>query len=60
VNTSGPPGDAENLRKHARFLAKRGVNMVRWHGALNPKGDKSKITDVDVAEIEKVQRYVPR
>lgn len=21
----------------ARFLAKRGVNMVRWHGSLNPK-----------------------
>jgi hypothetical protein len=58
VNTSGPPGDAEQLRKHARFLAKRGVNMVRWHGALNPKGPNSKITDVDVDEIEKTQRFV--
>ncbi|HVE39613.1 MAG TPA: hypothetical protein VNM14_06975 [Planctomycetota bacterium] len=58
VNTSGPPGDADALKKHARFLAKRGVNMVRWHGSLAPKGDKSKITDVDVAEIEKVQRFV--
>lgn len=58
VNTSGPPGDADALKKHARFLAKRGVNMVRWHGALNPKGGKSKITDVDVDEIEKVQRFV--
>jgi hypothetical protein len=58
VNTSGPPGGEENLKKHARFLAKRGVNMVRWHGSLAPKGDKSKITDVDAAEIDKVQRYV--
>ena len=59
VNTSGGPSDdLESVRKHARFLAKRGVNMVRWHGALNPKGPQSKITDVDVAEIEKVQRFV--
>lgn len=59
VNThGGPSADLESMRKHARFLAKRGVNMVRWHGAINPKGAQSKITDVDVAEIEKVQKYV--
>ena len=58
VNTSGPPGDPENLKKHARFLAKRGVNMVRWHGSLAPKGDKTKINEVDVAEIDRVQRFV--
>jgi hypothetical protein len=59
VNTSGgPSSEPEAIRKHARFLAKRGVNMVRWHGAINPKGGQSKITDVDVAEIEKVQKYV--
>jgi hypothetical protein len=59
VNTNGGPApDLEGYRRHARFLAKRGVNMVRWHGSLNPKGDRSKITDVDLDEIEKVQRFV--
>src|SRR5262249_18439654 len=46
------------LKKHARFLAKRGVNMVRWHGSLAPKGNQSKINEVDLTEIDKVQRYV--
>lgn len=27
----------EDLAYAARFLAKRGVNMVRWHGYINPK-----------------------
>ena len=27
----------EQLAYAARFLAKRGVNMVRWHGFINPK-----------------------
>ena len=59
VNTNGGPSpELEEIRKHARFLAKRGVNMVRWHGALNPKGSKSKITDVDLDEIAKVQKFV--
>src|SRR5882672_1972541 len=59
VNSGGGPSpDIADIRKHARFLAKRGINMVRWHGFLNPKGPQSKITDVDVHEIEKVQTYV--
>jgi hypothetical protein len=29
--------DDATLAYAARFLAKRGVNMVRWHGFLNPK-----------------------
>lgn len=59
VNTNGGPSpDPADIRKHARFLAKRGINMVRWHGALNPKGPQSKITDVDVDEITKSQRYI--
>ncbi|WP_020475091.1 hypothetical protein [Zavarzinella formosa] len=35
----------KDLERHARFLAKRGVNMVRWHGAdlpnAAPKGGAS-------------------
>ncbi|HVR83863.1 MAG TPA: hypothetical protein VMU54_06085, partial [Planctomycetota bacterium] len=59
VNTNGgPSADPADIRKHARFLAKRGINMVRWHGALNPKGPQSKITDVDGDEIAKTQRFI--
>ena len=28
----------DDVRAHARHLAKRGVNMVRFHSALNPEG----------------------
>ena len=34
VQRGGEPGALEH---HARFLAKRGVNMVRYHGQLGPK-----------------------
>jgi hypothetical protein len=46
------------LEHHARFLAKRGVNMVRMHGSFAPKGEGKKITDVDEAEIERAWRLV--
>jgi hypothetical protein len=31
------PLDDDQLAYAARFLAKRGVNLVRWHGFINPK-----------------------
>jgi hypothetical protein len=49
--------DAE-LAYHARFLAKRGVNMVRMHGSFSGKGPGKKITDHDQAEVEKAWRLV--
>jgi hypothetical protein len=59
VNTNGgPSADPADIRKHARFLAKRGINMVRWHGSLYPKGPNTKLTDVDLNEIDKTQRFV--
>src|SRR5262245_15975768 len=30
-----------DLDRHARWLAKRGVNMVRWHGVQYPLGGKN-------------------
>lgn len=51
-------GDAEDLAYHARFLAKRGVNMVRFHGAIWPKGSDARLTDVDGEEIDRCQRLV--
>ena len=58
VNTSVQRnGDLERLGEHAKFLAKRGVNMVRHHGHLAP-GRGSKLSDVNEAEIERVWKLV--
>lgn len=46
------------LKQYAQFLAKMGVNMIRFHGSINPKGKQSKITDVDVGEVESIWRLV--
>ena len=57
VNTSGgPSSEPADIRKHARFLAKRGVNMVRWHGALNPKGPESSNDPMEPVIPKRVQR----
>ena len=47
-----------DLRHHARFLAKRGVNMVRLHGDVTPKDQNSKITDVDQGAVDEIWRLV--
>ncbi|WP_165074192.1 hypothetical protein [Paludisphaera rhizosphaerae] len=49
---------AEDLAHHARFLAKRGVNMVRLHGALEPKAKDAKLTDADPKTIEEAWKLV--
>ena len=46
------------LEHHARFLAKRGVNVVRLHGAIQPKQEDSKATDVDEKELDEIYRLV--
>ncbi|MES2455141.1 MAG: hypothetical protein V4594_06365 [Bacteroidota bacterium] len=46
------------LDTFARFLAKIGVNMIRYHGAINPRGKNTKITDVDTAEVRSIWRCV--
>lgn len=50
-------GDLTKVEEHARWLAKRGVNMVRHHGHLAP-GRGSKLTDVNRDDIEAVWRLV--
>jgi hypothetical protein len=45
----------ENLDRHARFLAKRGVNMVRFHGNITPK---DKLASIDLQERDKLWRTV--
>ena len=49
---------AEDLAHHARFLAKRGVNMVRLHGHLDPKDKNSRVTDVDEKAIDEAWKLV--
>ncbi len=49
------PSD-EDVKKHVKFLAKMGVNMVRIHAQLAPV--KSKITDVNEQEIDGIWRFV--
>ena len=46
------------LEHHARFLAKRGVNVVRLHGAIQPKKEGSQPTDVDEKELDEIYRLV--
>ena len=50
--------DQEPLEHHARFLAKRGVNIVRLHGAIESKKPDSKVTDVDEKELDEIYRLV--
>ncbi|HEY0009091.1 MAG TPA: hypothetical protein VGB55_10245, partial [Tepidisphaeraceae bacterium] len=50
--------DDQQLAEHARFIAKRGVNMVRFHGGLAPKEEGSKITDVNEEHIDACWRMV--
>ena len=46
------------LEHHARFLAKRGVNVVRLHGSIYPKQAGAKLTDVDENELDEIYRLV--
>src|SRR5205823_1636718 len=50
-----PPAE---MAKHARFLAKLGVNMVRLHTQIAPTGKTSKLTDVNEKEIDGIWRAV--
>ena len=51
------PGGEPNLGRHARFLAKRGVNMVRLHAHVNPSPQQA-IDDIDAKERDWIWRTV--
>ncbi|MBK1879736.1 hypothetical protein [Pelagicoccus mobilis] len=42
----------ENLDHHARWLAKRGVNLIRLHSHINPSDSAPSITDVNAGELD--------
>ena len=50
--------DLAVMKDQARFLAKRGVNMVRWHGHIEPKSPTSALTDIDTKAREQLWQYV--
>jgi len=61
VATPLGPKVAPDLARHARFLAKRGVNMVRLHRQLSPSLDatpNAAITDINEAERDNIWRTV--
>ncbi|HJW12961.1 MAG TPA: hypothetical protein VJ598_14295, partial [Albitalea sp.] len=61
VATPLGPASAPDLARHARFLAKRGVNMVRQHRQLSPNlatHPNAAITDIDEAERDAIWRMV--
>lgn len=50
--------DQATIRHKLRWLAKRGVNMVRDHAELWPKKPGSQVTDVDHDEIDHIWKLV--
>jgi hypothetical protein len=57
--TVSPDASHADLDDHARFLAKRGVNMVRWHGHLAPTNNpNSLITDVNEQALDGLFYFV--
>lgn len=53
------PQTAPDLTRHARFLAKRGVNMVRLHRQLSPPVQAGlTLTDINRAERDSIWRSV--
>jgi len=53
--TSWADGD---LARFARFLAKIGVNVIRYHGSLHPVSSSSGFNNANPAEIRNIQRLV--
>lgn len=51
-------GTPEEMARHARFLAKLGVNMVRVHAQLSPNKKDSQLTEVDAKMIDQIQHFV--
>lgn len=50
--------DDDELAAYARSLAKMGVNMVRFHGSLHPRGEGSNINDVNMEVADQIWRTV--
>lgn len=59
VNTEIWQVEGAALREHARFLAKRGVNMVRFHGHIPQSGrDNAPIDAINEAQRDQLWRLI--
>jgi hypothetical protein len=59
VNTYVANQGMAELREHARFLAKRGVNMVRFHGQIPQAGqDAGPLEAIDESERDRLWQLV--
>lgn len=51
-------GDEPDLNRHARWLAKRGVNLVRLHAHINPHANAESIETANEEELDWIWRTV--
>jgi hypothetical protein len=58
VNSQIWAKDLTAMKDQARFLAKRGVNLVRWHGQIVSKSPTSPLTEIDFQAREQLWQYV--
>ena len=58
VNSSVWKNSYQELEDNARFLAKRGVNMVRWHGQIVDKNDNKTLKNIDKKARQQLWQYV--
>jgi len=56
LNTDAQHHKGVDLPRHARFIAKRGVNMVRFHGNITPKG--ANLMECDTEQREHLWKLV--
>lgn len=58
VGTAGFGADVKAWTEHARWLAKRGVNMARWHGNLAPKSKRAPLEAPDRNALAELWAFV--
>lgn len=60
VNSEVWTKSPDELNNHAQFLAKRGVNLVRWHGNIpaHKKDEDAALTDINEKERDQLWQYV--
>jgi hypothetical protein len=58
INTTVYRKDDTTLADHARFIAKRGVNMVRWHGQIPSKDKSAPLGEIDTEARDQLWRLV--
>ena len=58
VGTDGHRFAPDEMDRHARWLAKRGVNLCRLHVTVCDHSEGAKITDVDEATIAGCHRFI--